>query len=45
MSHIDSKQRSLLDIPETRADTLQGVLGDARIRERLANGKTKIVLF
>lgn len=45
MTHIDSKQRSLLDIPETRADTLQGVLGNTRIRERLANGKTKIVLF
>ncbi|KAF8610705.1 hypothetical protein BDV93DRAFT_517792 [Ceratobasidium sp. AG-I] len=45
MTYIDSKQRSLLDIPETRADTLQGVLGNTRIRERLANGKTKIVLF
>ncbi|QRV86722.1 U3 containing 90S pre-ribosomal complex subunit [Ceratobasidium sp. AG-Ba] len=45
MSHLDSKQRSLLDIPETRADTLRGILGNARIRERLANGKTKLVLF
>ncbi|KAG8687684.1 hypothetical protein FRC09_013350 [Ceratobasidium sp. 395] len=45
MSHLDSKQRSLLDIPETRADTLKGVLGNERIRERLANGKTKLVLF
>ncbi|KAG9079605.1 hypothetical protein FS749_008377 [Ceratobasidium sp. UAMH 11750] len=45
MSHLDSKQRSLLDIPETRTDTLKGVLGNERIRERLANGKTKLVLF
>ncbi|KAG8738735.1 hypothetical protein FRC10_006570 [Ceratobasidium sp. 414] len=45
MSHLDSKQRSLLDIPETRVDTLKGVLGNERISERLANGKTKLVLF
>ncbi|KAB5595259.1 U3 containing 90S pre-ribosomal complex subunit [Ceratobasidium theobromae] len=44
-THLDTKQRSLLDIPETRVDTLRGVLGDARIRERLINGKTKLVFF
>ncbi|CAE6366748.1 unnamed protein product [Rhizoctonia solani] len=45
LTHVDAKQRSLLDIPETRVDTFQGVLGLPRIRERLLNGKTKLVLF
>ncbi|CAE6434100.1 unnamed protein product [Rhizoctonia solani] len=45
LTFVDTKQRTLLDIPETRVDTLRGVLGDSRIRERLLNGKTKIVLF
>ncbi|CAE6503135.1 unnamed protein product [Rhizoctonia solani] len=45
LAYIDSKQRSLLDIPETRVDTLRGVLGHSRIRERLLNGKTQLVLF
>ncbi|KDN49316.1 hypothetical protein RSAG8_02018, partial [Rhizoctonia solani AG-8 WAC10335] len=45
LTYIDSKQRSLLDIPETRVDTLRGVLGHSRIRERLLNGKTQLVLF
>ncbi|KAF8682821.1 U3-containing 90S pre-ribosomal complex subunit [Rhizoctonia solani] len=45
LTFIDTKQRSLLDIPETRVDTLRGVLGHSRIRERLLNGKTKIVIF
>ncbi|CEL52472.1 Protein CMSS1 OS=Danio rerio GN=cmss1 PE=2 SV=1 [Rhizoctonia solani AG-1 IB] len=45
LTFVDTKQRSLLDIPETRVDTLRGVLGHSRIRERLLNGKTKIVVF
>ncbi|CAE6459330.1 unnamed protein product [Rhizoctonia solani] len=45
LTYIDTKQRSLLDIPETRVDTFRGVLGHSRIRERLLNGKTKLVLF
>ncbi|KAL5636172.1 hypothetical protein ACGC1H_004850 [Rhizoctonia solani] len=45
LTHLDTKQRSLLDIPETRVDTFRGVLGHSRIKERLLNGKTKLVLF
>jgi len=41
----DAKKRSLLDIPETRDEVFNTVLGGSRIREALQQGKVQVVLF
>ncbi|BGO89388.1 hypothetical protein NBRC10512_006305 [Rhodotorula toruloides] len=44
VSHLDSKKRSLVDLPEARADLFK-LLGSKPIMDRLREGKMKIVLF
>ncbi|GAA5990173.1 hypothetical protein JCM11641_004244 [Rhodosporidiobolus odoratus] len=43
-SHLDVKKRSLLDVPEARKEVF-AVLGNQGIKERLREGKMKVVLF
>lgn len=49
VSFIDTKQRSMMDIPETRDELFKGVLGNERIKKALGlggeEGKVKLVLF
>ena len=44
-TYLDSKKRSILDIPETRDEIFKGILGNPGIMERLKDGKLKIVLY
>ncbi len=41
----DAKNRSMLDIPETRDELFKMVLGAPLVMERLKAGKIHIVLF
>jgi len=41
----DSKDRSLLDIPETRDEVFKSVLGSPKILDGLKQGKIQLVLF
>ncbi|KAM0792266.1 hypothetical protein ACM66B_004958 [Microbotryomycetes sp. NB124-2] len=43
-THLDTKQRSFLDMPEAR-DLFELVLGDKAVMERLRQDKLKLVLF
>lgn len=43
-SHLDSKKRSLVDLPEARADLFK-LLGTKAVMDRLREGKMKIVVF
>lgn len=45
VSFHDAKNRSLLDIPETRDDVFKTVLGAPLVLERLKAGKMHIVFF
>ncbi|KAH9967882.1 U3-containing 90S pre-ribosomal complex subunit-domain containing protein [Russula dissimulans] len=45
VSYRDAKDRSLLDIPETRDEVFKTVLGAPHVMERLKAGKMHIVLF
>ena len=45
VSFRDAKNRSLLDIPETRDELFKTVLGAPLVGERLKSGKLHIVLF
>lgn len=45
VSYHDAKNRSLLDIPETRDDVFKTVLGAPYVIERLKAGKMHVVLF
>jgi len=45
ISFRDAKNRSLLDIPETRDDVFKMVLGAPLVLERLKAGKMHIVFF
>jgi protein CMS1 len=45
VSFRDAKNRSLLDIPETRDELFKTVLGAPLVMERLRAGKLHIVLF
>jgi protein CMS1 len=45
VSYHDVKQRSLLDIPETRDEVFETVLGAPQVMERIVSGKIHIVLF
>ncbi|GAA6051858.1 hypothetical protein JCM3770_005501 [Rhodotorula araucariae] len=44
VSHLDSKKRSLVDLPEARADLFK-LLGSKPVMDRLREGKMKIVVF
>lgn len=44
-SHLDSKQRSLLDMIECREDLYKHVLGDKKVMDRLKEGKMKIIIY
>jgi len=45
VSYHDAKNRSLLDIPETRDEVFKTVLGVPQVMERIKAGKMHIVLF
>lgn len=44
-SHLDSKQRSLLDMPEAREDLFRHVLGNKAVVARAREGKVKFVIY
>lgn len=44
VSHLDSKKRSLVDLPEARADLFR-LVGSKAVMDRLREGKMKIVVF
>ncbi|GAA5914868.1 hypothetical protein JCM8208_003033 [Rhodotorula glutinis] len=44
VSHLDSKKRSLVDLPEARADLFK-LLGTKAVMDRLREGKMKLVVF
>ncbi|EIM90436.1 uncharacterized protein STEHIDRAFT_166618 [Stereum hirsutum FP-91666 SS1] len=44
-THIDTKKRSLLDIPETRDEVFRTVLGAPSVREGIREGRISVVLF
>ena len=44
-SHVDAKQRSLMDQPETRDALFRSVLSRPDVMARLRSGETKIVLW
>jgi len=45
VSFIDSKMRSMLDMPETRQDLFHKFLAHPPLRTRFVEGKTFLVLF
>lgn len=45
VTHLDSKNRSLLDMPEAFDDVFRHVLGNKGIMDRLRDGKMKIVMY
>lgn len=45
VSFIDSKMRSMLDMPETRQDLFHKFLAHPPLRTRFVEGKTSLVLF
>ncbi|GAA6000802.1 uncharacterized protein JCM10292_006434 [Rhodotorula paludigena] len=44
VSHLDSKKRSLVDLPEARADLFR-LVGSTAVMDRLREGKMKVVVF
>ncbi|KAF7338473.1 Protein cms1 [Mycena venus] len=44
-SFIDSKNRSMLDIPETRDEVFKTVLGAPKVLQAIKEGKIQVVLF
>lgn len=44
-THLDSKQRGLLDMPEAREDLFKLVLGDKKVMDRAREGKLKFVIY
>ncbi|KAG8861919.1 hypothetical protein FRB96_002362 [Tulasnella sp. 330] len=44
-SHRDSKNRSILDIPEVAKEVFSSILGFAPLRELVKGGKVQVVLF
>ncbi|KPV75847.1 uncharacterized protein RHOBADRAFT_52866 [Rhodotorula graminis WP1] len=44
VSHLDSKKRSLVDLPEARADLFK-LVGTKAVMDRLREGKMKLVVF
>lgn len=45
VTHKDSKKRNLLEIPETRHETFETVLGNSKILKGIKEGRIQIVLF
>jgi len=45
ISWRDSKQRNLLDIPETRDEVFRSVLGGSKVLEAIKAGKIQVILF
>ncbi|KAJ3535065.1 hypothetical protein NMY22_g6654 [Coprinellus aureogranulatus] len=45
VTHRDAKNRSLLDIPETRDEVFKTVLGAASVQKGIKEGKIQIALF
>ena len=45
VSYRDTKERGLLDIPETRNEVIRTVLGAPNIMEKLREGRIQLVLF
>jgi protein CMS1 len=45
ITHKDTKQRTLLEIPETRGETFETVLGNSKILKGIREGKIQVVLF
>jgi protein CMS1 len=45
VTYQDAKKRSLLDIPETRDEVFQYVLGAPKLLNAVKQGKVQIVLF
>jgi len=41
----DAKKRTLLDIPETRDEVFNTVLGSSRVREAILQDRIQVVLF
>lgn len=44
-THRDSKNRSILDIPEVAKEVFNSVFGFAPLRELVKGGKVEVVLF
>jgi len=45
VSFIDSKMRSMFDMPETRQDLFNSLLAHPPLRARFVEGKTSLVFF
>ena len=45
VTYRDAKKRGLLDIPETRDELFQTVLGAPKLLELIRQGKVQVVLF
>jgi len=45
VTYRDGKQRSLLDIPETRDEVFKTVLGGPAVLQAIKSGKIQVVLF
>ena len=45
MTYRDAKQRTILDIPETRDELFRSVLGCPHVYELLKAGKVQVVLY
>jgi protein CMS1 len=45
ITYRDSKNRNLLDIPETRDEVFKTVLGAPMVLKAIKDGRTQVVLF
>jgi len=45
ITHIDAKKRNLLEIPETRRETFETVLGNGKILKGIREGRIQVVMF
>jgi len=45
ITHKDAKKRNLLEIPETRRETFETVLGNSKIFKGIKEGKIQVVFF
>jgi protein CMS1 len=45
ITHKDAKRRNLLEIPETRGETFETVLGNIKLLKGIKEGKIQVVLF
>ena len=45
VSHRDSKNRNVLDIPETRDEVFKGVIGAPKVLQGIRAGKIQLVLL